>query len=140
MVVRADLNAAFGALNITKWADMSNNRDDTEIAARVDYAINLATEDVKARLRLLSYDVDTALALPLIEHAICLKAGDILYAPRSVSDEDADKDLMSIHRKTYMVFFKQLSAGQLDLGIDRLCRPYPKVEEDVVPSSFIPGY
>jgi hypothetical protein len=140
MAVRADLNNIFGALNITKWADMSNNRNEAEISARVTYAINLAVEDVKARLRLLPYDIDVAIELPLVQHHVVLRAGDILYSPRAVNDEDPEKDLMKVHRKNFIDFFKQLSAGQLDLGITRTCRPYPKVEEDVISESFNTSY
>lgn len=137
---RADLNNVFGNFNITRWADVSNNADEEEITLRVEYALALALEEVKAKLRLLTYVVDDAIELPLVIHATCQRAGDILYAPRAVSDEDPDKDLMSIHRKQYANFFKQIGAGQLDLGIPRRSRPYPKVEQDAIQSSIVTGY
>lgn len=139
-VTRADMNNVFGTYNITRWADVSNNSDEVEIEARVDYALALALEEVKAKLRLLTYVVDDALELPLVKHAICQRAGDLLYSPRAVSDEDPEKDLMSFHRKQYETFFKNIAAGRLDLGIPRRCRPFPKVEEDAIQSSFDTSY
>lgn len=139
-VVRSDLNNVFGANNVTAWADIDNDGNTSNIDARVTYAINLATEEVSSKLRLMTYTLSAALEHVLVEHAIIQRAGDLLYSPRAISDEDPAKDLMGFHRRQYESFFKELAAGRLDLGLTRNCRPYPKVEEDAVQSSITPGY
>lgn len=133
-VTRTDLNNVYGALNISMWADVNNNRDHDEIEARVQYAINVATAETEAILRLLSYEVADAVEHILVKHATALRAGDLLYTPRRFSDLGGARmlttsDLISYHRKEYLTFFKDLQANKIDLGLPRNCRSYPAVEE-----------
>lgn len=135
-----ELNNVFGSGNIQAWADIDNDGNTTTISNRIAYALQLATAEVSAKLRLSPYVVADALDHVLVEHAVCQRAADYLYSPRAVSDEDPSKDLMAWHRKEYEKFFKSLAAGQLDLGLTRASRPYPKVVKDEVQSSDVAGY
>lgn len=133
-VTRTDLNNVYGALNISMWADVNNNKDHDEIEARVQYAINVATAETEAILRLLSYEVVDAVEHILVKHATALRAGDLLYTPRRFSDLGGARmlttsDLISYHRKEYLTFFKDLQANKIDLGLSRNCRSYPAVED-----------
>lgn len=127
---RSDLEAMFGVANIAMWADLDNDGDAGKITARITWAIELATDELKSRMRVLTYDISTVSSSLLVVNAVARRAGDLLYSPRSVSDEDSEKDLMQRHRKEYDMFLRQVSAGQLDLGLTRLCRPYPAVVTD----------
>lgn len=127
-VERASLDAVFGRDNISLWADLNNNSNPTDIAARTSWAITLATAFVKAKCTPLSYTWDNISTHALIEHAIVLRAGLLLYANRAVADTGENgKNPMSVHETAFNKFFKELSAGQVALDEERTCRPYPAV-------------
>lgn len=130
LIVRTDIDNVVGSSNVTKWADLNNNRDADEITARIDYCIQLASEFILAKCRLLPHDLATIQASSIIKHAVALKAADLLYGPRRVDDTDVDKDLMSGYRKEAADIIKGIADATLDLGITRTNQPFPFVVKD----------
>lgn len=86
-----DLDIAFGRANVRKWADIENNGVDTDIAARITWALDTATALMDDKLRKspaqfpLTGDIPASVAL----HCAYL-AGSLLYDSRGVTDFDAD--------------------------------------------------
>lgn len=129
-VVRADLDAVFGFDNIELWADLNNNGNSGEIGARVAWAVALASSHVEARVSVLSYAWSEIETHALIEHAIVLKAGMLLYSPRAVSSEKDAPNPMRQHKKDYEELFSDLQQGRLALDAARSSRPFPAVIDD----------
>jgi hypothetical protein len=89
-IVRADIEAVFGAANVAKWADLDNTGITADVAARIDRAIVWASNEIESRFR------DSIYALPLanasgdcppeIVDAAANLAGVWLYENRGVQD------------------------------------------------------
>lgn len=131
-VDRTALDNVFGTDTVAKWADLQNMGDSGHIATRVAWAIALATKYVRSQMRSSNYNWVEVSTDELVEHAIALKAGMLLYGNRSVTEiKDAKTGSpMAEFRRAYDDFFKGLSEGTLTLGdetTDELCRPYPGV-------------
>ena len=130
-ITKADLENVFGPLNIAAWADLDNDANPATIAARIAYAIELATEYSMSKIRLLTYAPSASVIDHImVKHATVQKAGDLLYSPPAISDAEPGKDLLSKHRKEYQAFWKEVAAGQVDLGLTQNCRPYPGVLDE----------
>lgn len=130
MVVRADLDAVFGFDNIELWADLNNNEVSEEIDARVAWAITLASAHVQAKILLLTYQWSDVETHPLVEHAVVLKAGLLLYSPRSISNEKDAPNPMREYAKMYDQFWKDLQTNMIALADERASRPFPAVIDD----------
>lgn len=128
--VRTDLDNVFGSRNVDLWADLNNDNSPTEIAARVTWALNLATEFVKAKFRSSAYDWDDVVDDAIVEHIVAVKAGLFLYANRAVSDEEEKANPMRRHEKMLDDWFKDLSANKVSLSASRKGRPWPAIIDD----------
>jgi hypothetical protein len=118
-IERADLDDVFGASVIDKWADLENEGDLDHIAARVNWAINLAEAHVQAKIKMTTYVWDTVKLNPMVEHAIALKAGMLLHTNRASTDSDGEQkqgNPMARFEKLYKDFFKAVSANEISLG------------------------
>lgn len=120
---RDDLEIRFGTDNVLMWADCNNMPQnlarDEFVADRISWAIQEATEDVRSRMRILPYDLtQVPLSKPVVT-ATCRKAAMLLYGPRSVVDSSGSDNIMTYQSAEYEKFFKQVSAGQIDLGVKR---------------------
>lgn len=143
IVTRSDVEAVVGSANVVKWADLNNNRDAEEIAARIEYCISIAESYVMGKLRLLTYNVADTQLDPLIKHVTAIKAADLLYGPRKTTDAESELDLMKPYRDELKDMLKSIATGAMDLGLTRRSRPYPAVirsdveEQKILSSSFI---
>lgn len=126
-VSRDDLDQLFGAANIDMWADKDNDQDSVKIAARVAWAIAVATDDFRARMRVSTYNLAELPGSLSAKLAVTRKAGDVLYTSRAVSDAEPGADLLRIHRKLYLEFIQDIYAGRIVLEFDRACQAYPEV-------------
>src|SRR3990172_5916332 len=114
-VAQADLEAAYGSVNIAKWAD-PNNTESVEVrATRVAWAIEFAADYINGRLVHSGYDVPWDEVPELIIKLTALQAGILLYDTRRiVSDE---KDQVSAQRKLVDSYIRQIMRGQLKLFV-----------------------
>lgn len=90
---QSDIEAIFGANSVSKWADMNNNQNSTQITARITQAIAEADEIINGRLRGTSYRLPllsasgTSLVTPtLVTHVAAVLAGLWLHDPRGAID------------------------------------------------------
>lgn len=114
-LVRADLDAVFGSDNITIWADLNNNQNAGEIAARVLWSFNLATAEVQGYLIGSTYKWSDVEEHIVVKHLIVLRAGILLYGPRAVSDEEDKANPMRGHEKRYNELLKRVFTGNFAL-------------------------
>jgi hypothetical protein len=85
---RADIEDQFGIENVGKWADLENHGDDGLIEARIDAAIQWATNEVDDRLRGGPYEVPIASPTHTMVAVTATLAGVWLYEARGVQDFD----------------------------------------------------
>lgn len=86
--VASDLYNIFGEGNVRKWADINNNRVDTEILNRIGWALDSATTELNERLRRSVYQFP--LTVEPFPHMVvlntCYLAGLRLYESRGLVD------------------------------------------------------
>ena len=131
-VDRTSLDNVFGPDNIDKWADLQNAGNSGYIATRVTWAITLASKYVQSQLRTTAYNWVDVREDPLVEHAVALKAGILLYGNRAVNEAADPKQgsPMGEFRRAYDDFFKGLADESIVLGDDLQdpeCRNYPGI-------------
>ena len=113
--VRSDSNDIFGKDNIDKWADLTNNGRDTEIDARIAWAIQEAYDQVNGRLYDCKYTVPFATTYdPIIVTLSARLVGVLLYDNRMLVDT-VDFDLMANHRKVVEETYVKIHGGQIKL-------------------------
>lgn len=130
-IVRTDLDAVFGSTNITMWSDLNNTGNSGEISARVTWSINLSTSIVRGFLEGSTYKWADIAEHEVVKHLIVLKAGMLLYGPRSVSDEEGKVNPMRSHEKTFDMLVKRVYAGNFSMvGNEKQCSGLPIVVTD----------
>ncbi len=84
---REDLDNIFGAVNISKWADVNNVEDDNAIVDRVTWAVGIASNYILGKLAR-KYKVSGWTAFPaIIFDLVARRAGIELYrTPRGITD------------------------------------------------------
>ena len=113
--VRADSEQIFGRTNISRWADMDNNKIDEDIDSRVSWAITEAYNQINARLKGCRYTVTFEVTIdPIIVTLSARLVGVLLYDLRKLVDSP-DFDEMGWHRAIVERTYKQIHGGQLDL-------------------------
>lgn len=87
---RTDIEAEFGPDNVIKWADADNKRVDANIAIRIEWAIEKATDHINARMYNSMYVFPLTVETPGIIRRLCATfAGVYLYqSPRGIVDDD----------------------------------------------------
>ena len=121
---RDQLEIQFGSLNVSKWADLSNNCNAAEIAAKITDAIETASEWINDRLRDKGYTVPISQPYPqTIMHICRLRAGYELYAARGIEDFtgegfDSTNKMMSA-RNEAINLLNQILSGRAKLNLTR---------------------
>ncbi len=131
--VRSDVDLIYGKENVTKWADLNNNGNEEEIAARVTWASELSYEYTNANLADGPYDVpfevdpDTHV---IIKDLSARWTGWILYESRGFVDaEDSNENQLKSHKQFVMDSISDIHGGNIKLiGLDRQVT-FPKVVE-----------
>lgn len=88
-----DLDLAFGQANVRKWADVNNNGVNTEIVARIAWAIANADDYLDSKLRKSRYQfplADDSTIPPILKRMSAYKAGVLLYESRGITDIGPD--------------------------------------------------
>jgi len=118
----AGIDAKFGSTNITTWADLNNNANGSEIAARKAAAIAAADAEVDSHLRDTHYRkplVTAAAATPAVIADIAnALAGCWLKDARgqdTFDEKDAPVDSLSWHRAKAYKTLNQIKAGEIRL-------------------------
>lgn len=85
---REGIEIIFGTKNVAKWADANNDNDAGDIAARIGWALDEATDRINDRLRRGPYEIPFEAAPRRIVSLCNRLAGIILYeTPRGLVDE-----------------------------------------------------
>jgi hypothetical protein len=125
---RSDIETLFGRLNTEKWADLDNQSNATDIAARIASAIAYATSVIDSRLFGSQYDIpiidsDTYDVDRIIIDLCATLAGVWLYEARGIADVDPDTGQaihrLTWHRKRAEDTIRRIRAGQIQLVADR---------------------
>jgi hypothetical protein len=88
--VDADIKAIFGVSNCDTWADLDNDANATNMAARMDEARVHAYNDINNRLRMSHYQIPIVMHGGSIPHEVthieAIKAGVLLSLARGQED------------------------------------------------------
>lgn len=81
---RSDIEIMFGAMNVSRWADLDNSGSDADINARITRAIDVATQEVDSILAgsPIRVPIPSGRVPPLIRDVTAAIAGVILYESR----------------------------------------------------------
>ena len=118
----AGLDAVFGGVTVTSWADVDNDGSALKIAARKAAAIAFADAEIDALLQDTHYRkpfVTSSAATPtVIAHLANIRAGIWLKAARgqdSYDEKGAPEDSLTAHRNEYNATIAHIRAGELRL-------------------------
>lgn len=115
-----DLYDLFGQVNVSKWADLDNDKDAEKISARVTRAMEWAESEIESLLRKNIYEIPIANSqgeVPQdIKHIAASLSAVHLYENRGIQDFNPETG-QSIHRMKYvrdraMKMLRQILAGQ----------------------------
>lgn len=127
---REDIEQIYGASNVASWADLENESDAGEIAAKINWACVAATNRMNDRLRDGPYEVpfDEPYSEQLVEMTARL-AGVLLYDARGIIDMGQDGEpihQLSAHRRAVMSFVMDVLSGRIHFAsLDRVA-DYPQ--------------
>jgi phage gp36-like protein len=121
---KTDVELAFGATNVRKWADLENTGLEANVLARIEWAIANADAELDARLAGSRYQFP--LADPPAEGSYpailvrmsAYKAGVLLYESRGVTDRGERGEAqhaLTWHRKQFEEFVRDVWAKRVDL-------------------------
>lgn len=131
---KQDVYDMFGQVNVSKWADLDNDKDSEKIDARIDRAINWGESEVESLLRRSVYDLPITNVqdeVPAeITHITASLAGVYLYENRGIQDFNPETGQV-VHRLAYikdraMKMIRQILAGQRDLDATKVVDGVPK--------------
>lgn len=123
-----DINLVFGSVNVSKWADANNNANAGEIATRIAWAAQRATDHINDKLRRTYYTIPFDPPPQSIIDLAATFAGCILYQmPRGLVDgEDAQAAMQSVRDEAENTLMRIVS-GQMKLDVDNIASMYPGV-------------
>lgn len=126
---RTELYNMFGQTNVRHWADLENDSADADIDERINWAVDEATEDARARLTDSPVDLPNIGNAPrVLRIAVTRLAGVLLYESRGVKDTASEDGThrLTYHKKEADKFFRRVQAGVL--RIDTGSTSYPVVQ------------
>jgi phage gp36-like protein len=91
--VRADIEAIYGKIEVTKWADLDNDGDTASITVRITNAIARADAQIDDTLRDGPYTVPFTTVPQTIADLSAYLAGVLLYEARGTRDFDPETNL-----------------------------------------------
>ena len=114
----SDIEAVFGVTNVDNWADLDNDENATNIAARIARAIVVSDAEIDDIMRRTGYRtplVDSSGNTPTtIVNLSATKSGLWLYNARGVTDFDGSGQ--PTHRLRYMQDWVQLMFNEIRDG------------------------
>lgn len=128
---RDELEDMFGVSNVQQWADLDNDRNASKIAARVRWAAQSMTDDVKLDLIGSPVKVDEIICAPTsLRLAVTRLAGVLLYESRGLkaADNEEGGHRLARHEKMARTFLRRVKAGQvrIEAGVTDPCKQTPK--------------
>ena len=131
---RATIELIHGCRNITIWADLDNDKNTTIIAARIEWAADVATEYLNGRLIMGRYTLPFSAVPKMVIHISSLLAGILLHDGRPMMEHT--RDMVGPKRKEFRRLVKELLSGQLKLTdptsgeiIESECKTFPETLE-----------
>ena len=105
-------------MNVSKWADLNNDADSTEIATRITWSIQEAYDQINARLYGCRYTVPFTLVSaaydPIIVTLSARLVGVLLYDNRKLIDTEEVDEVLN-HRKMVERTYADIHGGRLSL-------------------------
>jgi len=128
--VQSDTEDIFGPDNVSKWADLNNNKVATEISARITWAILEAKEQIDARLYGCKYSVPFILVEsvydPIIVTLSARLTGVLLYDNRRLIDIQDIDEVMN-YRKMVEQTIVKIHGGLVKLLVyTELAKNFPQ--------------
>lgn len=134
---RTDIELAFGVVNVAIWADVDNNKDADSIAARIDWAIEQASDEFDNKTRATPIQAKLAdPAPPMVVRMVAYLAGVLLYESRGVTDMDEKgnpRHQLSWAKQRFDRFIQDVAARRIVLADDALA-------DDALQTTDIPGF
>jgi len=143
LCTREDIETIYGTINVSKWADMNNNGNATEIAAKIERAIVVNTDEFYSRIRMGPYlvpfaDLESGEEYPpVIVDTVARMCGIWLYAARGFEDTD-DKgkpvSRLSSHEKKCDQVISDLLNRRLSIDMEYRTKKVPFIVKDTTPA------
>lgn len=131
---KSDIEIIFGSDNVTKWADLNNSSDQTEIDARICWSLQQAHSQINDRLTPGPYKIPFETPVPIQIIDTCARlAGVILYESRGITDMtdgEKPKNQLTYHRQLAMKLLNNILNDRVQfLGLKHTADyPEPVVE------------
>ena len=132
---RADIELVFGAINISKWADLDNNEDADTIQARIENACETASAEIEDIFRNRQYSFPLTQS-PTLKNLVVRLAGLKLHDARGIIDGDST-DSLSLIRQEWEKTVARIRLGEMILPGNRTSNT-PKVVPAETPNIGIP--
>lgn len=128
---RDDIELQFGASNVLKWADIDNDADNASITDRIDWALDLADEEINTRLRMGPYAIPFTTVPVKIKNMAAIWAGILLYEARGVPDSEdgAGKHQLSQFKKQFDLDIRKIHAYLIRFDVTLASATYPQLIE-----------
>lgn len=127
---REDVERIYGKSNVEKWADVNNDKNAQDVAQRVVWALEMAHDELEARLRYGPYALPFQPVPKTITRMEATLAGVILYDSRLITDEEDSPSPMKKHEKWVARMIADIFSRRLRLDAPYQSIDYPKVIED----------
>lgn len=113
---RKDIEQIFGRENVSRWADLDNDKDQDMINERIEDHLSNALDYIYGRIKGRYGDAIPFTNTPrIIKYMNALYAGTMLYDGRLIVGENTAKDQVSRHRKDFRRLIREILSGQLQL-------------------------
>lgn len=119
----SDIQMVFGSTNVDKWADLNN---DGNTAARIAWALDLATREIDERLRRGPYEVPFPTVPDTIRDMAAQLAGVYLYNSRGITDTEDAPNPVRWHEKDVKNKLREIQTGLRKLDLEELVVRYPR--------------
>lgn len=121
MCTRTDVEQIFGTTAVSAWADLNNNGNSAEIAARIEYRIAMADSYIRSILSnsMWAMPVEGDTLPVVISYNTAAMAGVYLYEGRGVQDYNEKgfaQHQLSFHKKNVEDFLKGVLVGSISLS------------------------
>lgn len=127
---REDIENIFGADNVTKWADLDNKRNTTNIESRIEWVLDLATTKLDNALRGCPYEIPFSEPYDLeVVEITARMAGLLLYENRISADKN-EIALIARHQRIIDKWIWDIRRGVKRLDITGENESVPRYVEE----------
>jgi phage gp36-like protein len=120
---RTDIENIYGASNVSKWADIDNEEDESVISDRIDWAIEASFDEFNDALRDGKYLVPLSAVPTSVVRYSAVLAGVWLYDGRGIIDMTDSQQKRYEHKLMYMrkrveCYLQNVRSGRVKLDLD----------------------